>query len=382
MDPGYPADLSLLNAIVRHREIVGTFVSDEMRRGVYERISKILPNNPYVYQHRSILERELKRPDLAIDFARKAVALDARNVAFANTLGLALELAARTEKETRKWQALLGEAEKIFDEALRRYPGDPYGYLGQLHILRQRIEHETNAEKQAVLRAKLLSLLEEAYEATEESPMIAGELAKHREEIGDLSAALKLVNEGISKMPADTRLRELLVRLYMEAKDLPAALKAALEGVKLDPNSWRLQRLVARIRRQSDHSVDTVRGHYDSAIRHNQRDTSLKVELASYLFMKGLYADAKVIFLSLKNKAMPPNERNRIQEVWKDATGPLRFRGKIARIVGAGGYVTVIPQNFDVFFWRTRPPLDRLREGDNVELNVMFNSLGPLARIV
>ncbi len=59
LDPGYHEDQILLNAIVRRRELVDTFVSYEKRRALYERLATILPDDPYVLQHRSILEREL-----------------------------------------------------------------------------------------------------------------------------------------------------------------------------------------------------------------------------------------------------------------------------------------------------------------------------------
>src|SRR5258708_31488161 len=78
----------LLNAIVRRRQLVDTFDSYEKRRALHERLATILPDDPYVLQHRSILERDLDNPTLSVEFARGALRLKPNNPALQNTLGL------------------------------------------------------------------------------------------------------------------------------------------------------------------------------------------------------------------------------------------------------------------------------------------------------
>ena len=81
-----------------------------------ERLATILPDNPYVLQHRSILERDLDNPKLAIEFARRALRLEPNNPALQNTLGLALESAAQSEDDPLRRKAFLSEATKLFAE--------------------------------------------------------------------------------------------------------------------------------------------------------------------------------------------------------------------------------------------------------------------------
>jgi hypothetical protein len=49
------------------------FASAERRRAIYERLAVILPDDAFVAQHRSILERELGNAELAVKFGREAV---------------------------------------------------------------------------------------------------------------------------------------------------------------------------------------------------------------------------------------------------------------------------------------------------------------------
>ncbi len=154
-------------------DLINTFASHEMRRALYTRISHLLPNNPYVLQHRSILERDLKNPQAAIEFAREAVRLQPYNAVFENTLGMALEFSARSIDDPLRWMALIKEAEKIFDQGIQKSSDDAYGYIGKLNCLEQRIARENKAEVKTLLKASAYSLLEEAYEETEASPIIA-----------------------------------------------------------------------------------------------------------------------------------------------------------------------------------------------------------------
>ena len=142
LDPGLPEDQRLVNDVIRRKDLVNTFAEFAMRRALFERIATILPNNGYVFQHRSIIEREMRDAEQAVAFARRALKFDAKNGAFQNTLGLALEFQAREVDDNLKRQALLSEASKLFEDGIRRDRRDPYGYIGKLNILRQNYERE------------------------------------------------------------------------------------------------------------------------------------------------------------------------------------------------------------------------------------------------
>ncbi len=146
----------------------------------------------------------------------------------------------------------------------------------------------------------------------------------------------------------------LWVRIVQEKGDLAGALKIASDGLVYDPTSWRLQRSIARIRRALGQPFESTRGFYEAAIRHNQADIGLKVEVASFFFMSGRYREAGDMFHQLRQQSIPSQERSRIRETWKDSSGNDRiFDGRVARSSGAYGQITAIPDNFVAAYYRT-----------------------------
>jgi hypothetical protein len=383
MDPGFPEDRRVLEYIVRGKELVDTIASHEKRRSIYERLEGILPNSSYVLVHRSILERRLNEPKLAVRFARKAVELDRYNPTALTTLGFALELEARSVDLGPRRQALISEASKLFEDVTRRDPRNAYGYVGKVNILRQMIDREEDAERRKVLQAEELSVLEEAYEATEESSIIASALADARERMGDSTTAIEVITAGLDRNPTDNRLRDLWVRLEIDNQRLAEALTVAVEGARIDPTSWRMQRHIARLKKTLGDPVDAVKGHYEAAIRHNRGNIALMSELGAYLFISGRHQEAYSVFSQANNLAVNSQERRKIRERWKDSDGNERvFSGQVKSISGASARVMAIPDNFEASFWRTRPELSDLREGDPVKFHVRFNAQGPVAHIL
>lgn len=380
LDPGFIEDKRILDEIIRRRELVGIFESYDKRRAIYQRLAIILPNNPYVLQHRSILERELSNPSLAIEYARAAVKMERGNPGFLDTLGHALENAARTEPDSIKRQAQVSEASQLFQQEIAKDPANPYGYIGAVNILRQSVERENDPEKKSLLQASVLSMLEDAYEATNESSIIASELASQKNQLGTSDVAIQILKAGLDKKPGDSRIRDLYVRIELERGNQTEALKLALEGARLDPTSWRFQRHIARIKRQLQEPVEAVIGYYEAALRHRKSDIGLLVELGSFLFINGKYTEANNLFREAKEIRVPTQEKTRVREKWTDTNGKeIVFNGKVRTIKGAAAWALAIPQNFEVFFWRTREDLASLIEGDQIRFAVRFNGMGPIA---
>ena len=125
-----------------------------------------------------------------------------------------------------------------------------------------------------------------------------------------------------------------------------------------------------------------MKGHYEAAIRHNKGDVDLLVELGAYLFMNRRYADANSVFAQAKETAPNSQERRRIRERWKTSDGHrVLFSGRVKSVQGSAAYVVAIPEGFEAFFWKTRPELSGLREGDPVDFAVGFNAYGAVAHI-
>lgn len=227
----------------------------------------------------------------------------------------------------------------------------------------------------------MLSLLEDAYEATDGSHLISSSLAAIRETLGDREEAINFLKREVERKPQDSRLRDLLVRMLCDGNMDADALRFAEDGTKHDSTAWRLQRHIARIQRKLGGSIDSIVGHYESAFRHNRSDPKLIAEFGAFLFMNARYSAAEVLFNHGRQLAAP--DRRQIREFWKDETGKDRiFSGHIHSVTAAVGHVIAVPQNFTTIFWRTREPLNSLREGDKVTFTVGFCATGAVSASV
>ena len=78
--------------------------------------------------------------------------------------------------------------------------------------------------------------------------------------------------------------------------------------------------------RSQNGNSNSVRGHYEAAIRHHKGDVGLVVELGAYLLTKGAYEDANKVFGTLRDRSLSAQERNQMRDIWRDNNGkPLVF---------------------------------------------------------
>jgi Flp pilus assembly protein TadD len=322
----------------------------------------------------------MEDPDAAVHYARAALDAQPHNRAFRNTLGYAYESKARRAEPLER-DGLLRQATKIFEDGIKADRADPFCYLGLHQVMRQRERNEARPEARMKLRLDMLSMLEEAYDATGESHMIAGPLANMKEILGEPKEAIVFLKSEVARHPQDSRLRDLLVRMLTSTGENDDALSVASEGTKHNPAAWRLQRHIARLQRQMGGAPEAVAGHYEAAFRHNKSDPALIAEYGAFLFINGRYSDAERIFN--QGRQLPGPERKRVNEYWEDRPGRSRvFSGEIHSITAAVGHVMAIPENFTAIFWRTHEAMASFRERERVTFTVGFSASGAVARTI
>lgn len=382
LDPGYLDDRRLLSDLVRRRDLVNTLADPSKRRSVYDRLQSLLPYDAYVLQHRSLLERDLGDHVAAEQYARAALAREPNNVSFRNTLGFALELVARHTSDDLKRSRYHKEANSLFDEGILANPASAYDYLGKASLLRQQIDRANGPEKIA-LESSLYLLLQEGFDATNESPILAKDLAAQRERLGNIDQAEDILRSAVQLKPADERTRLAYISCMQQQNRLVECLRLTLDGIALNPTSWRLQKLAAQLKMKSGAPINVVTGFYEGAIRHRQGDLNLLVELGAYLFTNKQYEAAAQVFQ--KATALKPSdtELHRERQKWVDTSGNLvSFTGRVDNLMGAYGFVVAIPENFRAAFSRTQAAGSDLNPGDQVQFTIRFNARGPLARIL
>lgn len=384
LDPGYIEDKRLLEEIVRREEIIGTLSDPERKRAIFDLITKILPKSAFVLQHRAMLERVLDNPEGAVKYARQALEIEPSNPSLKNTLGLALTGMARVSTDSLKKQGYLQQAEKIFQEGLQKDSSNPYNYVGLEQIMRVKAEGMSQSDK-VVNQAKILSLLEEAYEATAKSEIIAKRLAEQQINIGETSDALNLVVTALKSKPSDTKLRILEVHLRQKLCKDSEALQSALDGLKYDPNSWKLNHLAARLLKKTGASDSAIRGHYEAARRQQKGDINLAIEYGAFLFTRDFRQKAAEVFNETQNLNLSSNEKRFLREWWciDETQKRKNFSGVVKSTKGAVVTIIAIPENFETTCWQ--PSFGKsqlLRVNDKVIFQVAFNAFGAQARIL
>jgi hypothetical protein len=183
----------------------------------------------------------------------------------------------------------------------------------------------------------------------------------------------------LSKKPNDSRARDHLSRLLLDAGTLPEAAEVIGTGLKLDPTSWRLHRNHARLLELQGAKPEIVKATYDTAIRYRQGDSELLIEYGAFLFRLGEYKRAAAKFADAHAAELQKRRSGR-PYVWRDGGRQRRlFRGNVQSISGNMAFVVAAPEGFNARFWRADPRAQTLKQGDLVEFTVQFNSMGPEA---
>ncbi len=385
LDPGYAEDKRLLETIVRRKELVRVFSNIDYARSFYNRLSEILPDNAYVLQHRSILERELLNADAALKFAREAIGLCPANIAIRNTLGLALEFASREENDPTKRSLFLNEAKRIFLDAIKKEPRDAFGYLGLHYVNLNEINTLTDDEERNKKQYEALGLLEEAKDVTANPSIVESEYAKLSQKLSGSEFAIKSLLRAIDKEPRNYRLRDVAAQFLIAAGDYSLAFRIAQEGLKHAPAEWKLFRHLARCHQEIENNSAVTTQYFESAIRNNRKNYKLYVEYASFLFKNGEYTDAKSMFYESNRIAENTFEKKRVIMFWLDK-GPSMskrsFKGEVESIQGASITIRAIPEGFLSRTWKSDGINNLLKIGDHVGYNVYFNTYGANAKIM
>ncbi len=382
LDKGFPEDGFVLRQLVNRREVPQVLDAPEWKRAFFERLAKVLPGDPFVLQHRSMLERDLGDGERAVRYAREALKLDERNAALQNTLGLAYLAQARHESVDHVRQGLMREADRLFEDGIRKDPINAFGYLGKAQVLRLGAEEQAEDESRNHRLGEALAYLVSAAEVVTDPTVLTAETARLQDELGTHEEAVTLLRTCLVTDRSKHRVRELLVS-YLTIDDPQSAFDLAAEGINLNPVSWRLYRAMARTGHVLGHAQSGIHSNYEAALRYNRGDLSLIAELGAYLFQTGEYVAAEEVFARSNQSTLPSADKNRIRTWWLgDGSKRRTFVGEVDNVIHSGGVLVAIPENFQITYWRNSKLSTDLRVHDSVSFEVGFSARRPLARLL
>ena len=376
LDPGSHQDLSLLKNICKEKGLLDTLQSEDKKRSVYNILERKLPNNPYVLQHRAILERDLGNYESSIEFAQRAIKIEPRNESFINTLGFCFLTASTRTTNPIEQESYLTQSKRIFESGIARKPNNVYNYIGLYRVYKQYILKETDTTLKEKLIAETHSLIEEAEDLVNETDMIATLVAEESNFLKTNEQTINFLYKALEFNPENDRLRDGIIRKEIKRGNLKVAMELAKYAANQDASAWRFNRHIAQLMQKLKYPVDAVRQHYEAAIRHNKGNLHLLIEYAAYLFKTSFYEEAKKKFSECRDFNVSAQELNSKREHWKDENGLITFHGKVHRLTGSTGIIKAIPQNFEVMYWRNTDKHILLKEDQKLSFQVYFNAKG------
>ena len=233
------------------------------------------------------------------------------------------------------------DAERAFEAAKQRYPGDKYVLVAESEFAKLLEDH-----------ARSFDVLKRARDSNPRDPFIASRLAAILVARGDLNTARAYIQEALEGHHSDKRLN------FQYAELLRADAKARHEQLayyyrrafsKWDEN-YESQFWYARFAFESD---DTTTVH-----------------------------EAKEVFAHLRDVPMSHEERIRVRDAVGSLSDPRQFSGTVARVEATHGFVSIDGRGDRVFFHETEVAdgvWGHLSAGKRVVFSIGFSLRGPKA---
>ena len=232
-------------------------------------------------------------------------------------------------------------AERAFDTARQRYPGDSHVLVTEAEFARLLGDHERSFD-----------VLKRARDSNPRDPFITSRLASMLAAKGDLSTACAYIEEALESNRGDRRLN------FQYAE-----LKKAQVGTSPDELAYYYRRAFNKWDQNHESQFWFARFAFES------KDSNM-------------VAESKETFRHLRSVPISHEERVRVRGVVEDQSGPRIFSGTVTRIQAAHGFVSVDGRGDYLFFHETDVGDDvwrHLSSGTRVVFTIGFTMGGPKA---
>lgn len=393
LNPMYSIDSSALKDMVRAKAVHDLFPNYEDGRAVFDVVAEVLPDNPHVLQQRANYERI--RPDgnlrMAESLLQEARELAPSDPTITHTLAEVLRKKAETAERPlersryrgeaaavlrgidsgsstdkyavvtrlklatdevrdllsqdqvpdRQLDEAIREAEKSFNRARQRYPGEQFVLSAEADFANTLRDHKRSREA-----------LESARRANPRDPFIASRLAAMLSESGEADRAKEYLEEALESNSGDKRLN------FQYAELLRGSAGASPD--------------------------ELVYFYRKSFTKWDQNYES------QFWFARFLYEDtdpekakeAKEVFRRLRDVPLSHAERIRIRDTIGGPDAPKPFSGTVVRVEATHGFVSIDGRGDWLFFHRSamdESTWSEISAEKRVTFAVGFNLRGPTA---
>ena len=382
LDLGYASDADTYRRLSRslNKSLLRDFEKQTHKREVMREIQELDPTDALVHQHAAMMELAGGNLKEASAHIVRAIEERPNDVAIRDTEGRIMLARVEEEVTPPRKLARLAEAEQIFSRNIARRPGEPFGYrhLAETYWLRSRVEQEAATRGRFIGEA--YRVLADGLDNAVNTTMLMQYRATLEDQTGNRAEARQLLDAALRERPDDVPMRVMAARIAERDADLGGAIEILRKGVETTPDAWELHYALAQALTKDDGADrDEITRHFAASLLAPTRRYRPRLAYAVWLFSLGEYTKAADQFSRFESLEVPVSERFEAR-TFRFGTLGDKHRGRVTRLSYANGHVEFDGGGTRIFF-RTRdlPDGATVRNGSELEYDLRFNLLGPLA---
>jgi tetratricopeptide (TPR) repeat protein len=393
LNPVYSIDSEALRSMLRAKVIHELFPSYEDANAIYNSATEILEEDAYLLQQRANYERI--RPNGNLPLAQthldKARQIEPTDSTIVHTLAEVLRARAEASPNRLERVRFRNEARAVLRNIARTAPAARYALVTELKLCNDRVrdvlsfESSTDRDVDEAIRdaERTFEKAKQRYPGDSFVLTSESEFAKILEDHERSFDALKRAR--ISN-PRDPFIASRLATILIGKGDIDTARIYVREALDSNPGDKRLNFQYAELLRvSSEPSPEDLAYYYRRAF--NKWDSNYQSQFwyARFAFQCSspeMVRESKEVFKHLRDIPMCYEERIRVQDEMGDLNGQGQFSGTITRVEATHGFVSIDGRGDWVFFHETdvvEGVWDQLSSGVRVMFGIGFSLRGPKA---
>jgi len=393
LNPVYSVDYEALRGMLRAKGIHELFPSYEDAKVIYDSAKEILGDDAYLLQQRANYERI--RPSGNLPFAQtlldKARQLEPSDSTIVHTLAEVLRARAESADKKLERARLRNEAQALLRSITSAAPAARYASVTQLKLCIDRVrdllteESSTDRDIDEAVRGaeRAFENARQRYPGDRFILTAESEFAKLLE---DHERSFQALKRARSSNPRDPFIASRLAAILVSRGDLDTARACVEEALESNRGDKRLNFQYAELLRlKGDIPPEDIEYYYRRAFTkwdHNYESQFWYARFAFESKDSAKVRESKEVFRHLREIPMSYEDRIRVQDAVGGLSHPRQFSGTIIRVEATHGFVSIDGRGDWVFFHETdvaEGVWDRLSSGVRVIFAIGFSLRGPKA---
>ena len=393
LNPVYSVDYEALRSMLRSKVINELFPSYEDAKAIYNSATEILGENAYLLQQRANYERI--RPNgnlpLAQTLLDKARELEPSDSTIVHTLAEVLRARAGAAAKRLERARLRNEAQAVLRNIALTGPAGRYASVTKLKLCNDRVsdvlafDSSTDRDIDEAVRdaERAFENAKQRYPGDSFVLSAESEFAKTLE---DHERSFEALKRARTSNPRDPFIASRLTAILIGKGDIDTARIYVKEALESNPGDRRLNFQYAELlRTKAETLLEDLIYYYRRAFTKWDDYYESQFWYARFAFESSdpeMIRESKEVFRHLRDIPMSYEERIRVRDALGGQSDPRQFSGTITRVEATHGFVSIDGRGDWVFFHETdvaEGVWDRLSSEIRVIFAIGFSLRGPKA---